>query len=563
MAVTAANGTKGAPMQGKPRPGAKPLKAFSEELASAKDACPLVPLETSAHEVTKSVKSTRRSRTTDATGPEPFSVRSNRKEDHQEEPSKPMLVSPNVDKATELKPIGLTVPVAQDTINASALTTKAPTPESAGSFVDKLSAAGPASRSASIATAGRAEPAVSPENYSTPQPKVKKPAPDQVAGNSGDLASSGTDVRPERVGRAHVASSHAVSQETESSVAQADLAPGDENFMAKGSAEQLTSGHTPVETEIVQIAASLEAKNKHEQQIQQVPSVGGELTTRLNAVDSSAVSARDRSESPVLKLHVHPENDTDIKGQQPESLGTLGATAASVGRVSKGSTKPGHNGSAQSSSSFASEISAMITDAQDQPSKSTREKSADILPSPIPVSPAPVSGTPMAVTTEGFETSPSATKLDDAAQSARTRQIVGAHSLLQTAKLTDRGGRTELSVGLNAGELGAVSIRTFMVHNQVKAEISVQKEELRDLLAVGLPEIQNKISRAHDVVAPSIVFSTGVDQGQNSNETAQNYQNERGGVSRSGSIGAQDEIIGGVTVPVEVSSTSGKLDIRM
>ena len=66
--------------------------------------------------------------------------------------------------------------------------------------------------------------------------------------------------------------------------------------------------------------------------------------------------------------------------------------------------------------------------------------------------------------------------------------------LLQSVKLVERLGQSELRVGLQVGDMGGVDIRTSMAHNQLTAEISVEHPELGHLLEANLPSLQNRLS---------------------------------------------------------------------
>ena len=78
-------------------------------------------------------------------------------------------------------------------------------------------------------------------------------------------------------------------------------------------------------------------------------------------------------------------------------------------------------------------------------------------------------------------------------------------SVLSSAKLVERLGESELRLGIRAGELGSVDIRTTMVRNQFTAEISVERGELGRALAAELPSLQNRLSEQRIPVA-SIVL---------------------------------------------------------
>ncbi len=68
---------------------------------------------------------------------------------------------------------------------------------------------------------------------------------------------------------------------------------------------------------------------------------------------------------------------------------------------------------------------------------------------------------------------------------------------LHAAKLVASMERSELRVGLRAGEFGNVDIRTSLARNQFTAEISVERGELGRALAAELPSLHHRLSEQH------------------------------------------------------------------
>ncbi len=133
-------------------------------------------------------------------------------------------------------------------------------------------------------------------------------------------------------------------------------------------------------------------------------------------------------------------------------------------------------------------------------------------------------------------------------------------SAVQAAKLVERAGQAELRVGFQAGELGNVDIRTSMAHNQVSAEISVEHSELRNLLAVELPHLQEKLS-AHQVTATNIVLNN--QSGGGSADSRQAYRQIAQTPQRPISGRAQSDALPGVMSIAESQIPSAQLDIHM
>lgn len=73
--------------------------------------------------------------------------------------------------------------------------------------------------------------------------------------------------------------------------------------------------------------------------------------------------------------------------------------------------------------------------------------------------------------------------------------------LVNSAKLVERMGESELRVGIRAGEFGSVDIRTSMVRNQFTAEISVERSELGRAMAAELPSLHDRLAEQRVSVA--------------------------------------------------------------
>jgi hypothetical protein len=77
---------------------------------------------------------------------------------------------------------------------------------------------------------------------------------------------------------------------------------------------------------------------------------------------------------------------------------------------------------------------------------------------------------------------------------------------LQSARLLHNLGQSELRVGMKMGDLGNVEIRTQLRHDQLHAEISVERGDLSHTLSAELPALQQRL-REHDLPAASIVVN--------------------------------------------------------
>ena len=145
-------------------------------------------------------------------------------------------------------------------------------------------------------------------------------------------------------------------------------------------------------------------------------------------------------------------------------------------------------------------------------------------------------------------------------QAVEANPLTALQSPLQSARLIERVGQSELRVGFQAGELGSVDIRTSIVHNQVSAEISVERSELRNLLAIELPHLQEKLA-AHQVTVTNIVLNN--QSGGGSADSRQAYRQIAHTPQRSTSGPAESEAIPGAMSITESQIPSAQLDVHM
>lgn len=133
-------------------------------------------------------------------------------------------------------------------------------------------------------------------------------------------------------------------------------------------------------------------------------------------------------------------------------------------------------------------------------------------------------------------------------------------SAVQAAKLIERAGQSELHVGFQAGEFGSVDIRTSMVHNQISAEISVEHSGLRNLLAVELPRLEERLA-THQVGGANISLNS-----QSGGGSAHSGQAHRQNASAQPGLSARPveaEATGGNVSVAESHGTSAQIDIHM
>lgn len=133
-------------------------------------------------------------------------------------------------------------------------------------------------------------------------------------------------------------------------------------------------------------------------------------------------------------------------------------------------------------------------------------------------------------------------------------------SPFQSAKLIDRAGQSELHVGFQAGEFGNVDIRTSILRNQVTAEISVERGDLHNMLAVDLPHLKEKLS-SHSITETNIVLSN--QSSGTSSDSRQAYRRFTEASQSSSSRVVEVESVPEIAGIAESQTSSSQLDVRM
>lgn len=99
-----------------------------------------------------------------------------------------------------------------------------------------------------------------------------------------------------------------------------------------------------------------------------------------------------------------------------------------------------------------------------------------------------------------------------------------------------------------------------MIHNQVSAEISVERGELHNLLAVELPHLQEKLA-AHHVTAANIVLNN--QSGGNAADSRQAYRQSAHTTQRSTSASGESKAVPGIMSIADSQIPSTQLDVHM
>ncbi len=120
-------------------------------------------------------------------------------------------------------------------------------------------------------------------------------------------------------------------------------------------------------------------------------------------------------------------------------------------------------------------------------------------------------------------TSESASNVPGTEKTEHPLPPVAPGAVMQSAKLLERIGQSELHIGVQAGEFGNVDIRTSMTHHQMTAEISVEHGDLGRALAAELPSLQNKLAE-HRINSANLVLQTQTGDSSSSSHRQGDWQ---------------------------------------
>jgi len=149
------------------------------------------------------------------------------------------------------------------------------------------------------------------------------------------------------------------------------------------------------------------------------------------------------------------------------------------------------------------------------------------------------------------------------ADAAETRNAFPG-ALVNSAKLIERIGHTEMRVGIQTAELGSVDIRTALSKHQFTAEISVERGDLGRALTSDLPALHSRLSEQR-VPFPTVTIQEY--SGGNSSNLEQRQRDERR-TTQGSSPGSQESLTGSGTglldavVANEADAGSG-IDLHM
>jgi hypothetical protein len=342
------------------------------------------------------------------------------------------------------------------------------------------------------------------------------------------------------------------------------------------------------------VAAMVPAPVLHEAAI---ASVDNTAVPALNAgqiakVDAQPVANDQKSATNTITV---PSGVADQQVVQPVAA-SIGATHASIASLKPVSAaKPQANASATAKSANAEPASTKKiaqpgsesgskTGSQDTSSKQSQNgdnpQTQIAAPVPVDIAVHPAAAIAAAENSAHVAANHTASTSADTAKSAATTTgnsishasvaLPQAAPVINTARLIQNMGQTEMRVGMRSNEFGNISISTSATRDQVSAQISVEHGELAKTLTAHLPEMQARLGSSQPMDVRIDMNGAATGQGTSNfggthNDTA---GQSRGGRQQAGSMAAGQS--GNVVVekqfsPVVAAAPSGyaRLDIRV
>ena len=144
------------------------------------------------------------------------------------------------------------------------------------------------------------------------------------------------------------------------------------------------------------------------------------------------------------------------------------------------------------------------------------------------------------------------------------------YAAINTAHLIQRMSESELRVGLHSSEFGNIGIRTSVGHDQIAAQITVERSDLGRALSDHVPALQDKLSREHGVNTEILIqdhsagFSGGLDQGSRNQQQPSSQQSQALPNQAPGNDSGDRYPVRAAAVMTPVPSTDDtRLDIRV
>ena len=158
-----------------------------------------------------------------------------------------------------------------------------------------------------------------------------------------------------------------------------------------------------------------------------------------------------------------------------------------------------------------------------------------------------------------------AAKAQDLPASAQVAAGEGtAASGINSAKLIQTMGETEMHVGMRSAEFGDISIRTSLNQQQMVAQISLDHSDLSQTISSHLSTMQTKLGEEYGLHASIEINNQGAPLSGGQGDSQQKHQQPSGRSSRGMSVGPAESIESVAGVVAQSSAGSGHgLDITV
>jgi hypothetical protein len=140
---------------------------------------------------------------------------------------------------------------------------------------------------------------------------------------------------------------------------------------------------------------------------------------------------------------------------------------------------------------------------------------------------------------------------------------------INTAQLIQRMSESELRVGLHSDEFGNIGIRTSLGHDQLAAQITVERSDLGRAISDQVPALQDKLASEHGVNTKILIqdhsagFSGSLDQGSRNQQQGAWQSQPAQNLAPAGDSADPYPTAAQPAVTTTAPSTDTRLDIRV
>ena len=247
---------------------------------------------------------------------------------------------------------------------------------------------------------------------------------------------------------------------------------------------------------------------------------------------------------------------SDSAGLKPHALSSSAQTGSQPSGQGTGSSADQSQGSTPSQVQSAASTQTGIANL---PAHVAEMQKAEIS-SPVPVS-------------QGFGTGSASVAKPVSNIAAALPAAPQGQPVINSAKLIQSMGQSEMRVGMQSNEFGNISISTSATRDLISAQISVDHGELAKALAVHLPEMQAKLgtNQAMDVRIDMNGSASGQGSGtysstaNGSSDGSRGERQQSGGESSSNAVSAIDErqFSPAVATGIGLGGNTSRLDITV